>query len=151
MFSNGEHRTINFERLFREVFKVKPGAVEYPLLQNPELFAQVRLEGLNLQWPGVGLNTTDENGDPVFYPYEIDPVVLYQHSERDPSMDIDLAQMIKSLRLEQGLTQAELAEKSGTTKQYISRIENNQSDIEFLTLKRIVEAGLGRQLQIQVK
>ncbi|MBK6902797.1 MAG: helix-turn-helix transcriptional regulator [Saprospirales bacterium] len=52
--------------------------------------------------------------------------------------------MIKQARKEAGLTQEELARKSGTSKHYISRIENNKSDIELLTLIKIVEAGLGK-------
>ncbi len=151
LFSNGEHRTIDFQHLLKDVFKVKPGAVDEVLLQDPEAFAQVKLEGLNLIWPNIGIHSEDENGNPVFYPYELDPLVLYQNSVPDKAQDIDIAQMIRSLRLEQGLTQTELAEKSGTTKQYISRLENSHADIELLTLKRIVEGGLGRHLEIRVK
>ncbi len=47
------------------------------------------------------------------------------------------------------MTQSELALKSGTSKHYISRLENNKSDIELLTLKKIVEAGLGKKLVIE--
>jgi ribosome-binding protein aMBF1 (putative translation factor) len=36
-----------------------------------------------------------------------------------------LGAMIHDARLEKGLTQEQLAEKCGTTKSYISRIENN--------------------------
>ena len=49
-----------------------------------------------------------------------------------------LGVMIQELRKEQGLTQEQLAEKCGTTKTYISRIENNASDIRLSTLMRIV-------------
>lgn len=58
--------------------------------------------------------------------------------------------MIKQARKELGLTQQELAEKSGTSKHYISRIENEKSGIELMTLKKIVE-GLGKRLQISVE
>ena len=40
---------------------------------------------------------------------------------------------------------------SGTTRNYISRIENDRSDIELDTLKKIIETGLGKQLEINVK
>lgn len=50
-----------------------------------------------------------------------------------------------------GLTQQELAIKSGTTRNYISRIENEHSDIEMATLRKIVETGLGKQLDIRIK
>lgn len=47
------------------------------------------------------------------------------------------------------LKQGQLAEKSGTSKHYISRIENEKSGIELMTLKKIVE-GLGKRLQIRI-
>jgi ribosome-binding protein aMBF1 (putative translation factor) len=59
--------------------------------------------------------------------------------------------MIHEARLEKGLTQEELANKVGTTKSYISKIENNIKEVRFSTLKKIVELGLGGQLQLSIK
>jgi len=61
-----------------------------------------------------------------------------------------LGAMLQELRKEKGMTQEELAEKCGTTKTYISRIENNASDIRLSTLMRIVQEGLGGQLKLIV-
>ena len=61
-----------------------------------------------------------------------------------------LGVMLQELRKEKGLTQEELAEKCGTTKTYISRIENDASDIRLSTLMRIIQEGLGGQLKISV-
>lgn len=61
-----------------------------------------------------------------------------------------LGVMLQELRKKQGLTQAELAERCGTTKTYISRIENNSSDIRLSTLIRIVQEGLGGHLRLSV-
>jgi DNA-binding XRE family transcriptional regulator len=61
-----------------------------------------------------------------------------------------LGAMIQDLRKEQGLTQEQLAEKCGTTKTYISRIENNASDIRLSTLMRIIRKGLGGTLKLSV-
>lgn len=61
-----------------------------------------------------------------------------------------LGAMIQELRKEQGLTQEQLAEKCGTTKTYISRIENNASDIRLSTLMRIIRQGLGGNLKLNV-
>lgn len=61
-----------------------------------------------------------------------------------------LGVMIQELRKEQGLTQEQLAEKCGTTKTYISRIENNASDIRLSTLMRIIREGLGGHLRLSV-
>ncbi|MBY0245726.1 MAG: helix-turn-helix domain-containing protein [Sphingobacteriaceae bacterium] len=59
--------------------------------------------------------------------------------------------MIHDARLQKGLTQEELAEKAGTTKSYISKIENNIKEARFSTLQRIVELGLGGQLELSIK
>jgi ribosome-binding protein aMBF1 (putative translation factor) len=59
--------------------------------------------------------------------------------------------LIHEARLEKGLTQEELAEKVGTTKSYISKIENNVKEVRLSTLKKIIEIGLGGQLQLSIK
>lgn len=58
--------------------------------------------------------------------------------------------MLQEMRKEKGLTQQELAEKCGTSKTYISRIENDASDIRLSTLMRIVQVGLGGHLKFSV-
>ncbi len=57
--------------------------------------------------------------------------------------------LIQEARKKQKLTQEELALRVGTTKNYISRIENNASDIRLTTLMRIVREGLGGQLTLK--
>ena len=61
-----------------------------------------------------------------------------------------LGVLIQEMREKQNLTQEQLAEKCGTTKSYISRIENNASDIRLSTLMRIVREGLGGHLNLSV-
>jgi DNA-binding XRE family transcriptional regulator len=56
--------------------------------------------------------------------------------------------LIQEARKRQHLTQEELADKVGTTKNYISRIENNASDIRLSTLMRIIKDGLGGNLKL---
>ncbi|MFA9212128.1 MAG: helix-turn-helix domain-containing protein [Moraxellaceae bacterium] len=58
--------------------------------------------------------------------------------------------MMLELRKEFGMTQEQLAVKCGTTKNYISRIENNASDIRLSTLMRIFKEGFGRQLKLTI-
>ena len=62
-----------------------------------------------------------------------------------------LGAMIHDARIEKGLTQEELAEKCGTTKSYISRIENNIKEVRISTLQRIVELGFGGHLELSIK
>jgi ribosome-binding protein aMBF1 (putative translation factor) len=59
--------------------------------------------------------------------------------------------LIQEARLEKGLTQSELAEKCGTTKSYISKIENNIKEVRISTLQKIVELGFGGHLQFSIK
>jgi len=59
--------------------------------------------------------------------------------------------MIQEARLEKGLTQEELAFKVGTTKSYISKIENNIKEARISTLQRIIELGFGGQLHLSIK
>lgn len=54
--------------------------------------------------------------------------------------------LIQEARKKRQMTQEQLAEKVGTTKNYISRIENDASDIRLTTLMRIVREGLGGHL-----
>lgn len=59
--------------------------------------------------------------------------------------------LLHEARLEKGLTQEELAEKVGTTKSYISKIENNVKEVRISTLQKIVEVGLGGSIQLSIK
>ncbi|WP_371878225.1 helix-turn-helix domain-containing protein [Flavobacterium sp. DG2-3] len=59
--------------------------------------------------------------------------------------------LLLEARLQKGMTQEQLAEKTGTTKSYISKIENNVKEVRFSTLQKIVEIGLGGQLELSIK
>jgi ribosome-binding protein aMBF1 (putative translation factor) len=61
-----------------------------------------------------------------------------------------LGAMIHEARLEKGLTQEQLAVKCGTNKAYISKVENDIKDVRISTLKKIIEIGLGGQLNLSV-
>jgi len=61
-----------------------------------------------------------------------------------------LGAMIHEARLEKGLTQEQLADKCGTNKAYISKVENDIKDVRISTLQRIIEVGLGGHLNLSV-
>ena len=65
--------------------------------------------------------------------------------------EFKLGVMIHEARISKWLTQTQLAEKCGTTKAYISKVENDVKDVRVSTLRRIVEDGLGGHLQLSVK
>jgi DNA-binding XRE family transcriptional regulator len=59
--------------------------------------------------------------------------------------------MLEEARTKLGMTQEQLADKCGTNKSYISRIENNASDIRLSTLMKIIQTGLGGHLKLTLK
>ena len=61
-----------------------------------------------------------------------------------------LGVLLQDLRTKEGMTQEELANRCGTTKSYISRIENNASDIRLSTIMRIFREGFGKQIKLSV-
>ena len=60
-----------------------------------------------------------------------------------------LAERLREERKKAGLTQAQLAEKIGTKKSYISRIENGHTDIQLSTLFKIFQ-GLGKRVSVTI-
>ena len=60
-----------------------------------------------------------------------------------------LATTLREERLKAGLTQQKLAERIGTKKTYISRLENGKADVQLNTLFRIFE-GLGRRVSLTI-
>ncbi|MCR5577893.1 MAG: helix-turn-helix transcriptional regulator [Prevotella sp.] len=60
-----------------------------------------------------------------------------------------LAETLREQRRLAGLTQQELADKIGTKKSYISKLENGHADVQLSTLFRIF-AGLGKRITLTV-
>lgn len=60
-----------------------------------------------------------------------------------------IGSLIKEMRLEQGMTQEQLAEKLSTKKSVISRMENHSEDIRLSTLEKIASV-FGRQLKVSM-
>lgn len=62
-----------------------------------------------------------------------------------------LGAMLQEARLRKGLTQEALALKLGTTKSYISKIENDIKEIRLSNLQRLVEIGLDAKLEVNIQ
>lgn len=60
-----------------------------------------------------------------------------------------LSEKLREARLEAGITQEELANRIGTKKSYISRLENGHADVQLSTLYKIF-AGLGKRVSVTV-
>ena len=72
--------------------------------------------------------------------------------ELDAGFDaFKIGALIHDTRVELGMTQEQLAEKVGTTKSYISKIENNVKEARISTLQKIIELGFGGKLELRVR
>ncbi|MEN0051848.1 MAG: helix-turn-helix domain-containing protein [Bacteroidota bacterium] len=148
VFSNGEYRFIDFSELLKK-WEVKQNDLLYHL-NDVEQLNKVVIDNATLTWPSIKKNVELSNGAKFEVNLDIDPVVLYENSEIDRERDSAyiLGKALREARLSTGLTQAELAQKVGTSKSYISKIENSKSDIGYKTLRKIVEVGLNKRLII---
>ena len=77
-------------------------------------------------------------------------------TERRDQLDRDFESFkvglqLKKVREEKNLTQSELAEIVNKKREYISRIENNGSNLTLITLFDIVEKGLGGKVKISIE
>ena len=150
MFNNGESRVLDFAKIFKQ-WNVTGNDFEYPLLDQKE-FKKVKLRNYTLSWPNIEIKVQGENREDLTLPYEIGADILYELSEeiKEPSK-YRYGRLIRSARLKAGLTQEQLAKRSGTTRFYISRIENDKTDLEMSTFRKIVEAGLGKKLKLTIE
>jgi len=150
LFNNGESRIIDFKELFNK-WKITSEDIEFPIANSIREFRKVELIDGTLSWDNIKTESTNDRGETVFYDYQLDPIVLYENSQLDETRHIEIGLLIKQTRNDLGLTQEQLAAKSGTTKHYISRVENNRTGIELSTLKKIIEGGLGRRMKISIQ
>lgn len=81
---------------------------------------------------------------------------LEDRKKRDPEFaeefeknyeNFKLNAMIKALRIESGISQQEMADRIGTKKSTISRMENHSEDIRFSTLQKVASA-CGKKISI---
>jgi len=150
LFSNGEDRIIDFGWVFKQDWKVTKADPEYVLF-NPVEFAKVTVANHTLSWDNVPVFITGFDGKKKKVAYEVGADTLYDLSEPDVQLSISLGALLKNARLSANLTQKDVAELSGTSRTYITRLESGKQDIEVMTLKKIVEAGLNKHLMISIE
>ena len=85
-----------------------------------------------------------------------DNVYVSKGTERRDELDRDfesfkIGVLLRKAREDKHLTQAELAEMVDRKREYISRIENNGSNLTLKTLFDIVEKGLGGKVKISIE
>ena len=150
VFNNGESRIIDFRKVLNRINLVKDSPAR--ILYDSKEFEKVELENNTLSWNNVEQYITMRNKEKMKVPYQIGSDVLLKYSKPEISeLALNVGRLIKESRMSLGLTQQELALMSGTSRTYISRIENDRSDVEIGTLRKIIETGLGKNLEIKIK
>jgi len=150
MFNNGENRLLKFADIFKQ-WNITKDDVEFPLL-TPSKFQKVELRNFTLSWSNIPVSLLTEDGQEQLHPYELSPDELFKLSEpAELSNSEKFGNLIKSARQKAGMTQEQLALRSGTSRFYISRLENNRTDVELSTFRKIVEAGLGKQFKLIIE
>jgi DNA-binding XRE family transcriptional regulator len=151
VFNNGETRLIDFKKSFGDILQDKSSTASK--LSKPSVFGQVKLNNHTLSWDNV-TQAVKFKDKIIKVPFEIGADVLYAASapiQQATVAHISLGTQIKAARMKKGITQDELAARSGTSRSYISRIENDESGIEIHTLEKIVAYGLCKKLEIKIK
>jgi DNA-binding XRE family transcriptional regulator len=150
VFNNGESRIVDFKKVFKKLEINNDSPIM--ILKDLDEFSKVELQNNTLSWSNVEQFITDKNSKKVKVPFEIGADVLLKYSSAEVTgIASKIGRLVRDTRIKSGLTQNELAIKSGTSRNYISRIENDRSDIELDTLRKIIETGLGKHLEINVK
>ncbi len=149
LWTTAEIRRNDFEPLFAEWRRQKDTRLF--LLFDFENFEQVTVSpAQTFQWPNVPVKL-ELSHRTIEGSLELDPDELYRQSELLRKTErLAIGPILKQARQEAGLSQEELAAKSGTTRNYISRIENGRSDIRLETLNKIVQLGIGKQLRVEI-
>lgn len=149
LWNNSEVREIDFTELFLKW--QQDGNTNLLSLKDFDTFKQVRLsEQKTLEWANLPIEVIFQ-GKIQTFPLELDPDVLYQNSQLIRQIErISVGSLLRKARLDAGLSQEEVASNAGTTRHYISRIENDQSEIQFDTFQKIIELGLGRKVKLEI-
>ena len=150
LFSNGHNRILDFDRIFKEWNITKKDA-EYKLL-DPDEFKKVKLVDYTLTWNNIKTEMDGFDNKKLSLPYQVGADVLYEYSIPDENRErIPVGTLIKNARIAAGLTQEELGERIGSDKTYISKVEADRFHIEISTLRKIVEGGLHKKLEISIR
>lgn len=150
LFSDGHNRLLDFNEIFKN-WKITRKDKEYKLL-NPEEFKKVKLNDFTLTWSNIKTELDGFDNKKLVIPYQIGADTLYELSIPDESREtIAIGNIIKRARIEAGLSQEELGERIGSDKTYISKVEADKFHIEISTLRKIVEGGLHRRLEIIIR
>ncbi len=150
LWNNGEVRDIDFKPLMEEWKENKEEM--YAPLYDAKIFRSVSVSPEHtLCWPKIKIKLVFK-GITKESTLDLDPDVLYEKSKLTEKYERPhIGLILKAARENAGLSQTQVAQNSGTSRNYISRIENEQSDIQVDTLYKIVTLGIGKELQVSIK
>jgi DNA-binding XRE family transcriptional regulator len=139
-------------RVLFDALGLRDGDPGWSLRNDPRRCAGVVLRDYALTWPEERQRVPWPDGSVRELPFQLDPGTCIRHAEalEDPG-DRRLGDRMRRWRREAGLTQEELARRVGTSKHYISRLENHRVEPEWRTLRKIAEIGLGRELELVLR
>ncbi|MBO0931222.1 helix-turn-helix domain-containing protein [Fibrella aquatilis] len=149
LWTTSEIRQIAFAPLFDQ-WKQENDVQLFPLF-DADTFSQVTISQSNtLSWPTITVQIRLAKRV-IEEPLELDPDELYRNSTlAQKTQRLDVGNLLREAREAAGLSQTEVAAKSGTSRNYISRIENGKSDIQLETLNKIVQLGMGKQVHLDI-
>lgn len=149
LFNNGEYRLINIIKYFQKL-GISNEQFGFQLTVNETLFKSVTVENHTLSWKDLTKQINLPGGKSKTLNFELDPIMVFENSKLDYlKNDRDhIGRTIKNLRSKLKLSQETVADRIASNKQYLSRIENDKSDLEFNTLKKIYEVGFKKKLFI---
>jgi len=145
LINDGSYRKIDFAIFFKKY----SSKFSEKLLNDKILFSEVKLMNDTLGWEKLGIESEDIEGNAIFYPYEIDPLVLIDESKEETNLPKEIGLLIKQKRLEYGISQKELAKKSGISAQQLSKIEK-RSNYNLKSIQKIIRQGFSGTMEIQI-
>lgn len=150
LWNTSEVRILDFAPLFK-IWETNADS-NMVKLRDWEIFKKVSLsENHTLCWVNIAVPFTFK-GKTNTAPLELDALEIYRQSTLLKKVEKpNVGAMVKQARERAGLTQAAVALGSGTTRHYISRLENDKSDIQLETLQKIIEFGIGGTMRITIE
>lgn len=145
---NGEHREINLKKYFSKI-NLRKNDFGYSIIEDVNQFKSVSLEDNALAWKGLINRIKLPSGKEFESYFHLDPLMTIKFSHLTKiTPNYSIGEKVKLFRKQQNLSQEDLGKRIGSSKNYISKIENSKTDIELKTLQKIAEIGLNKKVYI---
>ena|SRR5476651_1188311 len=152
LWTNGEERKIDLSSTIE--LNLSNGDDRFAPLKEWEVFKHASVSVDNtITWNNLKQTITLPSGKIITSALDLDPDTLYQQSYLINKLSTTpaIGQLLKTAREDAGLSQDEVARNSGTTRNYISKIETGKADIQLNTLYRLIKLGIGKELKLSIQ